>query len=142
MAGVKIRSVGYVPVEDLGALFRNASLFITASLYEGFGLPVLEAMSCGCPVVSSNGGSLAEVCAGGAQLFDPFDAQGMATAVAALLRDQDENERWRTRAIRRASEFSWRKTAEQTLAVYKQVCRSLHPSREFAFSHDPPRSRI
>jgi len=141
VAGLKICRAGYVPVEDLGALFRNASLFITASLYEGFGLPVLEAMSCGCPVVGSDRGSLAEVSSGGAQLFDAFDAQGMARAVAALLRDPNERERWRSRALSRASEFSWRKTAEQTVAVYKQVCRSPHHSYGFAFRHDAPRPR-
>jgi glycosyltransferase involved in cell wall biosynthesis len=138
---LRIRRAGYVPLEDLGALFRNASLFINASLYEGFGLPVLEAMSCGCPVVSSNGGSLAEVAGRGAQLFDPMDAQGMARAISNLLCNPDERERWRSRALARASEFSWRKTAEQTLLVYKQACRSPHLSHDFEFSHDAPRPR-
>lgn len=136
ISALNIRRAGYVPVEDLGALFRNASLFINASLYEGFGLPVLEAMSCGCPVVTSSGGSLAEVAAGGAQIFDPLDANGMAKAVTTLLCDVAERERWRSRALARAAEFSWRKTAEQTLAVYQQVCRSPHLTHDLAFTHD------
>jgi glycosyltransferase involved in cell wall biosynthesis len=118
---LNIRRVGYLTVSDLGALFRNANLFLTASLYEGFGLPVLEAMSCGCPVVTSNGGSLAEVAADGAQVFDPMDAQGMAEAVARLLCQAGERERWHARALARASAFSWRKTAAETLTVYQNV---------------------
>ena len=95
------------------------------SLYEGFGLPVLEAMACGCPVVTSNGGSLAEVAAKGAQAFDPMDADAMAEAVAALLSQPSVRERWRERALERASKFSWHKAAEQTLAVYKKVHESV-----------------
>lgn len=119
-----IRHVGFLPVRDLAALFRHAESFIMTSLYEGFGLPVVEAMACGCPVVTSNGGSLAEVAADGAQVLDPFDVCGLAQAVSRLLTDAHERHHWRSRALARASEFSWQKTAEQTLAVYRKVCRS------------------
>lgn len=81
-------------------------------------------MSCGCPVVTSNSGSLAEVAADGAQVFDAMDTAGMAEAVALLLHNSDERERWCARALARASQFSWRKAAEQTLAVYRNVCNS------------------
>src|SRR5581483_4906233 len=111
-----IRRAGYAPVSDLVVLFRNAHLFIFTSLYEGFGLPILEAMSCGCPVVSSNAGSLAEVAGNGAQIFSPMDTRGMAQAAASLLRSPEQRDQWRQRALARASDFSWRQTAEQTLA--------------------------
>jgi glycosyltransferase involved in cell wall biosynthesis len=125
LSELDIRYLGYVPVEDMGALFRHAHLFIMTSLYEGFGLPILEAMSCGCPVITSNGGSLAEVAANGAQVFCPWDTAGMSHAVALLLGDTAERERWRTRAHARASHFSWEKAAEQTLAVYRRVYDSV-----------------
>ena len=136
---LNIQRVGYLPVGDLAALFRSAQLFITTSLYEGFGLPILEAMSCGCPVVTSNGGSLAEVAGDGAQVFDPMDARGMAEAVGRLLSDADEARRWRSRGLARASEFSWRKAAEQTMAVYRKVCHSTICDQEpdLAYRHDP-----
>jgi glycosyltransferase involved in cell wall biosynthesis len=112
---------GYLPVDELAALFRNAQLFLMPSLYEGFGLPVLEAMSCGCPVVTSTGGSLPEVAAGAALIFDPMDANGMSQAVSLLLQNSGERERWRARAIARAQQFSWRETAKQTASVYRHV---------------------
>lgn len=121
---LEIRQAGFVPVKDLGALFRYAQLFITASLYEGFGLPLLEAMMCGCPVVSSNAGSLAEVAGSAAMLLDPLDVHGMAEAVLKLLCEPKENQLWRSRSLARAAQFSWSKTAEQTAAVYRRVCNS------------------
>jgi glycosyltransferase involved in cell wall biosynthesis len=119
--GLEIRRAGYLPGEHLAALFRHANAFLTASLYEGFGLPIVEAMACGCPVVTSNGGSLAEVAADGAQVFHPMDARGMAEAIARLVCETGERERWRTRALARASVFSWQKTAKATLDVYRKV---------------------
>ena len=132
--GSNLRRVGYLPVSDLGALFRNAMLFITASQYEGFGLPIVEAMSCGCPVVTSNGGSLGEVAGDGAQVFDPMDARGMAEATASLLREPSERERWRRRGLARASTFSWRSTAKQTLAVYRKVCELVSDEEQIPSS--------
>jgi alpha-1,3-rhamnosyl/mannosyltransferase len=92
------------------------------SLYEGFGLPVLEAMSCGCPVVTSNAGSLPEITGDGAQTFDPTDTAGMADAVLRLLSDSEERERWKKAGLRRSAEFSWATTAARTMCVYRQVC--------------------
>ena len=120
--GSDVIQTGFVLAEELGMLFRQARAFLLTSLYEGFGLPLVEAMSCGCPVVTSNGGSLAEIAADGAQVFNPTDVQGMSRAVTALLCNAEERERWRTRALERASHFSWRKAAQQTAAVYRRVC--------------------
>jgi glycosyltransferase involved in cell wall biosynthesis len=121
---LNIRRVGYLPVIDLGALFRNAELFIMPSLYEGFGLPILEAMSCGCPVLTSNAGSLAEVAGQGARTFAPSDVEGMGEAVACLVSCPQERDKWRRFATTRAADFSWKRTASETAAVYRKVCNN------------------
>jgi glycosyltransferase involved in cell wall biosynthesis len=122
-------STGWLSVKDLATLFRQAHLFIFPSLYEGFGLPILEAMSCGCPVVTSNAGSLAEVAGEGAQTFRPYDVRGMADAIKTSFCNPDESKRWRERALRRAADFSWRKAAESTISVYHRACKQL-PARK------------
>jgi alpha-1,3-rhamnosyl/mannosyltransferase len=118
-------STGYVPIKDLAILFRHAQLFIFPSLYEGFGLPILEAMSCGCPVITSNAGSLAEVAGEGAQTFEPYDVRGMADAIKTSFHNPDESKRWRGRALTRAADFSWTKAAESTISVYRRACKQL-----------------
>lgn len=115
----------FVEAKELGALFRHAHAFVMPSLYEGFGLPLVEAMSCGCPVVASNRGSLKEIAGEGAQCFDPFDVQAIATAILALLRSPDELKRRRAAALRRAADFSWDKTAFETISVYHHVNRKV-----------------
>lgn len=120
---LNLRWAGYVNANDLGALFRYAHALVMPSLYEGFGLPLVEAMSCGCPVITSDRGSLPEVAGAGAQCFDPFDIQGMAAALAALLRSPDELERRRAHALQRAADFSWDKAAFETISVYHHVNR-------------------
>jgi len=112
---------GLVPNTKIARLFRYAHALMMPSLYEGFGLTVLEAMACGCPVITSNAGSLPEVVGEGAQLFEPFDVNGMADALKKLLSDPAELTKWKQRALRRAADFSWEKTAQQTLAVYYQT---------------------
>jgi len=116
-------TTGYIAPEELGIFFRNAHALIMPSLYEGFGLPVLEAMSCGCAVITSTGGSLPEVAGNGAQIFAPSDINGMAQAVASLLLDPAELCRWRERALVRAADFSWSNAAEQTVSVYHRARR-------------------
>jgi glycosyltransferase involved in cell wall biosynthesis len=125
-SALNVRYVGYLPTSDLGALFRKAQLFIMPSLYEGFGLPILEAMACGCPVVTSNAGSLAEVAGSGAQTFAPSDVEGMAEAVAILLTSREEARKWKDRAIARAAAFSWERAAQETAAVYRTVCQNSY----------------
>lgn len=118
-----VNRVGYVNAPDLAALFRHAHGFIMPSLYEGFGLPLVEAMSCGCPVITSNRGSLPEIAGAGAQCFDAFDIQSMAAALVRLLRSPDELKQRKSDALRRAADFSWHKAAEETLSVYHLVNR-------------------
>lgn len=112
---------GYLPASELAILYRHAQFLLFPSLYEGFGLPVLEAMSCGCAVITSNAGSLQEIAADGAQTFDPHDVNGMARAAAGLLCNPFELAQWRQRALRRAKDFSWSRAAEATLSVYHQA---------------------
>ena len=121
--------VGYVEAADLGAIFRHAHALLMPSLYEGFGLPLVEAMSCGCPVLASNRGSLSEVAGGGAQCFGPFAAQAMTAALLALLRNPQELERRKAAALQRALDFSWDKTALETIRVYHHVNRQFCASQ-------------
>jgi glycosyltransferase involved in cell wall biosynthesis len=112
---------GYIETPELAALFRHAHAFVMPSLCEGFGLPLVEAMSCGCPVISSDRGSLPEVAGTGAQCFDPLDIRAMAAAVVALLRSPEELQQKKVAALRRAADFSWDKAAQETIWVYHHV---------------------
>lgn len=118
---LSVIQTGHLPAAGLARLFRNASLFIMPPLYEGFGLPIVEAMSCGCAVITSNGGSLEEVAGKGAQVFDPLDVKGMAQAVIALLCNPAELKHWQERALARANDFSWHKAAQETVSVYHRA---------------------
>lgn len=121
---LNLHSLGYVESNDLAALFRHAHAFVMPSLYEGFGLPLVEAMSCGCPVIASDCGSLPEIAGGGAQCFDAFDIHAMANALIKLLRNSEELQQKRSDALRRAADFSWDKAAQETISVYHHVNRS------------------
>jgi glycosyltransferase involved in cell wall biosynthesis len=119
-----LRNLGYLDAKDLATLFGHAHAFVMPSLYEGFGLPMVEAMSCGCPVIASDRGSLPEIAGGGAQCFDAFDVHAMAKALVKLLRNPDELQQKRSNALRRAADFSWDKAAQETISVYHHVNRS------------------
>ena len=112
---------GYIETPELAALFRYAHALVMPSLYEGFGLPLVEAMSCGCPVIASDRGSLPEVAGAGAQCFDPFNIGAMAAAVVTLLRSPEELQQKKAAALRRAADFSWDKAAQETIWVYHHV---------------------
>jgi glycosyltransferase involved in cell wall biosynthesis len=109
---------GQVPASELVDLLQRASAVVFPSLYEGFGLPPLEAMACGCPVASSNAGALPETVGVAARLFDPNDTRAMADAVLAVLREPEE---WRQLGLERAAQFSWNATARATEAVYREL---------------------
>src|SRR5262249_57185984 len=106
-ATLDLRPTGYLQRSDLAMLFRNAEAFIMPSLYEGFGLPILEAMSCGCPVITSNAGSLLEVAGRGAQVFDPQDIASMAVAVAGLLHKPEAQRRGKGAAFAPPAALFW-----------------------------------
>jgi glycosyltransferase involved in cell wall biosynthesis len=112
---------GYVAQEDLPALYSLATVFAYPSLYEGFGLPVLEAMACGCPVVASNVSSIPEVTGGAAMLLDPRDAEGMARSMAAVFEDRGLSADLSARGMERSSGFSWERCARETLEVYRRT---------------------
>ncbi len=117
----RVSFLDYVPQEELPALYAGADLFILPSLYEGFGLPVLEAMASGVPVIASRAGSLPEVAGEAAVLVDPSDVQGMADAVEAVLGDRGMREAMKQRGLEQVKRFSWGKTARMILEVLREV---------------------
>jgi glycosyltransferase involved in cell wall biosynthesis len=119
--GSAIRRLGYVPDEDLPALYNLARVLAFPSLYEGFGLPVVEAMACGTPVLTSNGSSLVEIAAGAACLVDPREERAIADGLLRLSLDDDWHSELRAAGLARAAEFSWRQAAEETVRVYDAV---------------------
>lgn len=114
---------GFIPDADLPALFSTAEVFAYPSLYEGFGLPVLEAMQCGAPVITTNVSSLPEVAGDAALLVTPDDVRGLTAALRRVLAEPGLREELRGRGFKRAQCYSWRKTAEMTAEVYHLVCR-------------------
>ncbi len=112
---------GYVPQNDLPALLSGARLFVFPSLYEGFGLPVLEAMACGTPVLCSNVSSLPEVAGNAALLVDPLDVESMAEAMNRLLQDEGLRAQLVERGLRQVRQFSWDRCARETLAVLEDT---------------------
>jgi glycosyltransferase involved in cell wall biosynthesis len=119
--GGRVQFTGYVPDADLPALYAAADLFAYPSLYEGFGLPPLEAMACGTPILTANTTSLPEVVGDAAVSVDPTDEAALAAALEELLRSPEQRAELRERGFARAARFSWQETARRTLAVYYDV---------------------
>ncbi len=117
--GTAVQFIGGVLPEDLPALYSAARLFVLPSLYEGFGLPVLEAMACGTPVVCSHASSLPEVAGDAALLVEPHDVDGLAAALQRALSDEALRRQMIARGLAQAARFSWAKAAQETLAVYR-----------------------
>jgi glycosyltransferase involved in cell wall biosynthesis len=116
-----VRFTGYVEDVDLPAIFAAATLFTFPSLYEGFGLPPLEAMACGTPVVCSNTSSLPEVVGDAALTVDPTDTDALRAALHRVLSDIEFQAELRARGLRQAARFSWERAARETLAVYQTL---------------------
>ena len=114
-----VRFVENAPNEDLVALYNAAALFVLPSFYEGFGLPVLEAMACGTPVVCSERGSLPQVAGDAALFIHPDDLNGLASAMKRALEDESLRAQMRERGLIQAAKFSWEKAARETLAIYR-----------------------
>jgi len=112
---------GFVPDEDLPAVNAAATVAVLPSLYEGFGLPVLEAMACGTPVVCSNVSSLPELGGDAARYFDPADVEAMVAALEKVLADGALRDEMRRRGLEQAARFSWKRTARETRALYERL---------------------
>ncbi|MDP2671086.1 MAG: glycosyltransferase family 1 protein [bacterium] len=120
----KVKFLGFTPTEDLPALYSGALSFVFPSLYEGFGLPLLEAMACACPVLTSNQSSLPEVVGRAGLLVNPRSSKEIAQAIEKLFKDKHLRESLSQKGQERTQNFSWEKTARETLAVLEKVGES------------------
>ena len=119
----RVRFLGFIEESEKPILIRAARLFAYPSLYEGFGIPVLEALSCGTPVLSSNASSMPEIAGDAALLVEPTSTSQIAEALRILLEDEGLRMSMIARGFKRALQFDWRSTAEQTLKVYEASYR-------------------
>jgi len=120
----KVIFKGYIPDNELERMYLNASLFVFPSLSEGFGLPILEAMSCAVPVITSNYGAMAEVAGNAALLVNPYNIDEIAEAMYKVLTNKNLREDLIKRGLERVKKFSWEKTAKETLKIYKETYKS------------------
>jgi glycosyltransferase involved in cell wall biosynthesis len=118
-----IYRLGFISSDDLVALYGSAALFVMPSIYEGFGLPILEAMSCGCPVVASNGGSLPEIVGKAGRYVDPYDVNDITKGISEVFNDLKLQIEFSQKGITQANKFTWKKTASETIDVYRSVMR-------------------
>ena len=131
-----VENLGSVPASQLASLYRRAACLVYPSLYEGFGIPPLEAMACGCPVAASNAGAIPEVCGDAAVLFDPTDVEAMG---AAMLEADSRREELRELGLARAALFTWDETARGHEAVYRGCAQ--RSARRYAHDSVRPRGR-
>jgi glycosyltransferase involved in cell wall biosynthesis len=117
----QVLCIGFVADADLPDLYRGADMFVYPSLYEGFGLPVLEAMACGVPVITSDRSALPEVAGDAALLVDPTQPAALTAAMSTVMSDKVLREELRWKGISRAKDFTWEAVARKTLAVYRSV---------------------
>jgi alpha-1,3-rhamnosyl/mannosyltransferase len=117
----RVLCLGHVEDSSLALLYSGATAFVYPSLYEGFGLPVLEAMACGCPVICSDRASLPEVAGEAAVLVSPCDERGLAESLDSVIQDTFRRKELSRLGLARASRFSWQETAQQTIKVFRQV---------------------
>jgi alpha-1,3-rhamnosyl/mannosyltransferase len=128
-AAGRVRTTGYVPDAELAALYAGACMLVYPSLYEGFGFPPLEAMSCGCPVVASRASSLPEVVGDAGLLVDPHSPRQLAAAMGLVLEQPQLAAHLRRRGYAQAQRFSWRRCAQETLEIYRQVLERREPAQ-------------
>ncbi len=121
----RVRLLGFVAESDLPALFSAARAFVFPSLYEGFGLPPLEAMACGAPVIAARAAAVPEVVGEAGLLVPPGDAAQLAGAMTRVLQEPELGQALKAKGLKRAARFSWQRAAQQTLAVYEEVAAGL-----------------
>ena len=114
---------GYISEEDKIALYSGAVCFVFPSLYEGFGLPILEAMKCGCPVLTSNISSMPEVAGHAGLLVDPLDVEEITRGLGEIINNQEKREDLINKGFTQVKKFSWEKTAKETLKAYETVAK-------------------
>lgn len=119
--GDRVRLTGFVSDAELGGWYSGADVFVFPSMYEGFGLPAVEAMRCGVPILASDASCFPEVIGDAGMLVPPTDLEGWADALARLVLDRDLNEEFRRRSLEHAQSYSWERTAAATLAVYREL---------------------
>src|SRR6185437_7350538 len=107
------------------ALYRAADAFVYPALYEGFGMPPIEAMACGCPVISSTRGSLGEVVGSAAAIVEPEDVNSITKQLVSLANDANLRERLRAAGLEHAGQFDWNNTASQTLSIYSRLGQNI-----------------
>lgn len=122
--GDRVTFLDFVTQEELVGLYNLAAIFLYPSLYEGFGLPVLEAMACGAPVITSNTTSIPEIAGEAAILIDPLDVPSIAQAIQALLDDDVRRRELTASGLAQAATFSWHRTAAETLQIYREVVKT------------------
>lgn len=120
-----IHILGFIQTDELVALYNIATVFVFPSVYEGFGLPILEAMQCGTAVVTSREACLEEVAGNAAYYIDPTDAQGILAGIQQLWEDDDKRAEFEKAGVKQAKNFSWEKTAKETIAVYEKVASEI-----------------
>lgn len=119
--GDRVRLTGFVSDSELSGWYSGADAFVFPSLYEGFGLPAVEAMTCGAPILASDTSSLPEVIGDGGMLVSPTDREAWADALERIVLDREVNEMWRRRSLQRGKTYTWDRTAAATLAVYREL---------------------
>ncbi len=130
----RIIFTGFFPAEDLPTLYSAAEVFVLPSLYEGFGIPIIESFACGTPVITSNASCLPEVAGDAALLFNPQDTTDLVEAMTKVLSDSMLRETIIAKGLEKAKEFSWKKTAEKTLKVYIKAYTMVNFSDMRCFS--------
>ena len=121
--GDLVKFTEYVPDEEICPLMCGALVFVFPSIYEGFGLPPLEAMACGVPVLTTHAASLPEVVGEDAVVADPYSPESIAAGLEQLYTDEALRQKLREAGPKRAAQFTWERSAEQLYAVYQEACR-------------------
>jgi glycosyltransferase involved in cell wall biosynthesis len=116
--------IGFIPEKEMPMVINAASLFVFPSLYEGFGIPLLEAMACGTPILASNVSSIPEVVGGAALLFDPYNINEMASVIDRAITDKDLRQKLVQRGFERIKKYSWENTAKEIIGVFEELYRN------------------